>query len=151
MRVRACLALMSAGTVGVSALDAQQPHAAPTDSAQLQGTWTMVSGNAGGMALSPDLVSSMRRVASGNEVTITMSGQLYFKALIVLNPAASPRTIDYHMTGGPTAGATQLGIYELKGDTVRFCFGAPNAPRPVDFTATSGNQRTLSTWVRARP
>ena len=93
----------------------------------------------------------MKRVYAGREVTITMAGQLYFKATITLDTTASPRTIDYHMTGGPTVGAVQLGIYAIAGDTVRFCFAAPGASRPPVFTTVAADGRTLSTWVRVKP
>ena len=111
----------------------------------------MVSGSADGYTLPPSYVQRMRRVFSGREVTVTMGQMLYLKATVVLGGSGVVRTIDYHMTGGPTAGAVQLGIFLIAGDTVRFCFGAPNAARPSDFTTTTGDGRTLSTWVRARP
>ena len=130
-------------------LAAQSASATSSDSASLQGTWSMVAGAADGYQLPPEYVKTMRRIFTGNEVTVTMGGQLFLKATIELNPTASPKTIDYHMTGGPTAGSTQLGIYQISGDTVRFCFGAPNAARPTDFASTLGDRRTLSTWVRS--
>lgn len=103
------------------------------------------------MTMPASMAAGMKRVAVGNEVTITMNDQLYFKATFALNPAASPRTIDYQMTGGPTAGSRQLGIYELQGDTVRFSFAAPNAPRPRTFASVAGDGLTVSTWVRVSP
>jgi uncharacterized protein (TIGR03067 family) len=93
----------------------------------------------------------MLRVFSGSNVTVTMAGSLYFAATVLLNPATAPKGIDYHMTGGFTAGATQLGIYEFRGDTVRFSFASANAPRPADFSARPGDGRTVCTWVRAKP
>ena len=138
------------GSLG-SSLAGQSPSATSADSASLQGTWSMVAGTADGYQLPPEYVKTMRRVFVGNEVTVTMGGQLFLKATVALDPTASPKTIDYHMTGGPTAGSTQLGIYQLAGDTVRFCFSAPNAARPSDFTSTPGDRRTLSTWVRSTP
>jgi uncharacterized protein (TIGR03067 family) len=41
------------------------------------------------------------------------------------------RAIDYDMTEGPTKGEKHLGIYELDGDTVKFCFAAPGKDRPT--------------------
>ncbi len=137
--------------VGVVSLGAQGRTSSASDSARLQGTWTMVSGSADGFALPPDYVKAMKRVFVGSEVTVTMRAELFFKATIRLDADKAPRTIDYQMTGGPTAGAVQLGIYSLSGDTARFCFSAPNAPRPGAFTTTTGDGRTLSTWVRSEP
>lgn len=128
-----------------------QRNPALTDSARLQGTWIMVSGSASGMAMPSSMAAGMKRVAAGHEVTITMNGQLYFKATFTLHPAASPKAIDYLMTGGPTAGSRQLGIYAFHGDTVQFSFGAPGAARPTTFAAAAGDELTVSKWVRVKP
>ena len=144
VRTITLLALTSlSGTLG-----AQTPSPASTDSARLQGAWVMLAGAANGYSLPETYVRNMRRVLTGNEVAVTVGDQLFFKATIALDPTKSPRTIDYHVTGGPTSGAVQLGIYAISGDTARFCFGAPDSARPNEFTTATGDGRTLSTWVR---
>ena len=145
------LAVWAVLSLPVTRLAAQAQPPVPSDSARLQGTWSMVAGSADGYPLPPAYVERMRRVFTGNELTVTSGGTLFFKATVGLDPAHAPKTIDYHMTGGPTAGAVQLGIYRLAGDTVRFCFGGANAPRPMDFSTKAGDGRTLSAWVRAKP
>jgi uncharacterized protein (TIGR03067 family) len=80
--------------------------------------------------------------------TITIAGKVFFKAKFTIDPTKKPRAIDYAMTEGPTKGKTHLGIYELDGDTVKFCFAAPGKDRPTEFTAKEGSQRTLSVWKR---
>jgi uncharacterized protein (TIGR03067 family) len=115
---------------------------------QLEGEWSMVSGEANGQALSKEMVASAKRVAKDGETTITFGGKLYFKAKFSIDATKKPKAIDYEMTEGPTKGKTQLGIYELEGDTVKFCFAAPGKDRPTEFTAKEGSQRTLSVWSR---
>jgi len=133
----------------VAAVPLSAQQRAPSDSARLQGHWTMVSGSAGGYPMPPEMLSTMKRFAAGNEVTITMNEAVYFKATFKLNSAGTPRAIDYQMTAGPTAGSAQLGIYEISGDTVRFSFASPGKPRPQNFDA--GGDRTVSVWVKVRP
>jgi uncharacterized protein (TIGR03067 family) len=116
--------------------------------AQLDGEWTMVSGEANGMAMPEATVKTGKRVAKDGETTITFGGQVYLKAKFSIYPGKKPKVIDYTMTEGPTKGKTHLGIYELEGDTVKFCFAAPGQVRPTDFTAKKGSQRTLSVWKR---
>jgi uncharacterized protein (TIGR03067 family) len=116
--------------------------------AQLEGEWSMVSAEANGLSLPKETVESGKRVAKDGETTITIGGQVYFKARFTIDPTKKPKAIDYKMTEGPTKGKTHLGIYELDGDTVKFCFAAPDKDRPTDFTAKEGSQRTLSVWKR---
>ena len=68
------------------------------------------------------------------------------RATYTTDPAK--KTIDLVNTIGPRKGKTQLGIYELDGDTVKFCFAGPGKDRPTEFTANDGSQRTLSAWKR---
>jgi uncharacterized protein (TIGR03067 family) len=96
------------------------------------------------------MVATGKRVAKDGETTISMSGQLYFKAKFSIDPTKKPKAIDYVMTDGPTKGKTHLGIYELDGDTVKFCFAAPGKDRPTEFTAKDGSQNTLSVWKREK-
>jgi uncharacterized protein (TIGR03067 family) len=118
--------------------------------ALLEGEWSMVSGEANGLSMPKETVESGKRVAKDGVTTITISGQIYLKAKFSIDPTKKPRAIDYTMTEGPTKGKTHLGIYELDGDTVKFCFAAPGKDRPTDFTAKEGSERTLSVWKREK-
>jgi uncharacterized protein (TIGR03067 family) len=130
----------------VSAAGAEVP--VKKEMALLDGEWSMVSGEANGVSLPKETVASGKRMARDGETTITFGGQVYFKARFTIDPTKKPKAIDYAMTEGPTKGQTHLGIYELDGDTVKFCFAAPGKERPTDFTAREGSQRTLSVWKR---
>jgi uncharacterized protein (TIGR03067 family) len=121
------------------------------DMAQLQGEWSMVSGSADGQPMPDEMRKLMKRVCKGDEATVTMGAQVYLKAKITIDPSKKPKTIDYQMTDGVTKGKTQLGIYELDGDTFKSCFSAPVDPRPTDFTSKPGDRRTLSVWKREKP
>jgi uncharacterized protein (TIGR03067 family) len=125
-----------------------EQDAVKKEMALLDGEWSMVSGMASGQAMPPDLAKTGKRTAKDGETSITMGGQIYFKAKFTIDPTKKPKTIDYAMTAGPTAGKTHLGIYELDGDTVKFCFAAPGKERPTDFTAKEGSERTMSIWKR---
>jgi uncharacterized protein (TIGR03067 family) len=118
--------------------------------ARLEGEWTMVSGEANGFSMPEEMVKSGKRVAKDGQTTINIGGRVYFKAKYCIDPAKKPKAIDYTMTEGPTKGKTHLGIYELDGDTVKFCFAVPGKERPTEFTAKEGSQRTLSVWKRVK-
>ncbi len=135
----------------VACARADDSPAVQHDLALLQGEWLMLSGSADGMPMPDQMRSQMKRVCKGDEATTTMAGQLYLKAKITIDPAQKPKTIDYLMTEGFTKGKTQLGIYEIDGDTFRSCFAKPGAERPTDFTTKPGDGRTLSVWKRQKP
>jgi uncharacterized protein (TIGR03067 family) len=129
---------------------AEDSEATKREMAQLQGEWSMVSGSADGQPMPDGIRKQMRRVCKGDEVTTTMGALVILKAKITIEPSKKPKTIDYQMTEGLTKGKTQLGIYELDGDTFRSCFGAPGDPRPADFSTKPGDHRTSTVWKRGK-
>ena len=129
---------------------AEDNQAVKKEMAQLQGEWRMVSGTADGFSIPSEMIPNSKRVCKGDELTATVGGQLVMKARIAIDPSGKPKTIDYDVIDGPTKGKKQLGIYELEGDTVKFCFGSPGAERPPDFTSKAGDGRTLSVWKRKK-
>jgi len=127
---------------------AEDSEAAKKDMAGLQGEWALVSGTADGQPMADGMIKQMKRFCKGDEVTVTLGAQVILKAKISLDAAKKPKTIDYDMTGGVNTGKKQLGIYELEGDSLKACFGAPGAERPADFTSKEGDRRTLTVWKR---
>jgi len=142
--------LIGLAALAISFVWAEENQAVKQDLAKLQGEWTMVSGSADGQPMPDDMLKQMKRVCKGDETTTTMGGQLFIKAKITLDPSKTPKTIDYVMLDGFTKGKTQLGIYEVDGDTFKSCFAAPGAERPTDFTSKPGDRRTLSVWKRQK-
>jgi len=118
---------------------AADEKAVQKDQAQLQGEWTMVSGSRDGQAIPEEFLKGSKRVAKENETTVIVGGQLVMKAKFTLEPSSKPKTIDYAVTDGPNKGKTQLGIYELSGDQVKFCFSVPGGDRPTEFGTKPGD------------
>ena len=114
----------------------------------MQGEWSMVSGSADGFEIPAEMRPTARRICKGNETTVTFGTQLIMQATFTVDPTKKPKAIDYQATDGPTKGETHLGIYEMEGDTIRYCFAAPDGERPADFTSKPGERRTLSVWKR---
>jgi uncharacterized protein (TIGR03067 family) len=143
--------LISLAAVMFSSARAEENDSVKKAMTQLQGEWSMVSGSADGQPMPDQMLQQMKRVCTGDETTTTMGGRVFIKAKITIDPSKKPKTIDYLMTDGFTKGKTQLGIYEVDGDTFRSCFGKPGAERPPDFTSKPGDGRTLSVWKREKP
>lgn len=148
-RTRTAL-LIGLAIVAISPAWAEDKDAIKTDSALLQGEWSMVSGSADGYPVPDSMLADSKRVCKGDETSVVVGGQLIMKAKFTVDPSKQPKTIDYQVIDGPTKGKTHLGIYELNGDTAKFCFGAPGAERPADFASKPGDRRTSSVWKRVK-
>ena len=118
--------------------------------ARLAGEWSMISGERDGYPIPDAFVKTGRRVARGNETTVSFGGQVYLKATYTVDASATPATIDYAILEGPSAGMIQRGIYELTGDTLRVCFSTPGRERPSHLATKAGEGRTLAVWKRNR-
>ncbi len=123
-----------------------QGSAASEDTKAIQGDWTMVSATLNGQTYAG--VSGTRHVA-GDTTTVTVNDQLLMRAIFLLNPSASPKTIDYQILEGATAGSHQVGIYQLSDSTLSFCIASPGGTRPTEFESKAGDGRTCSAWKRA--
>jgi uncharacterized protein (TIGR03067 family) len=139
--------VMAAALCLLVAADEPQ-EAAKKELAKMQGEWSMVSGERDGQEFGKDIVDGAKRMVKGDQVTITVNEQVFLKARITIDPTKKPRTIDYTPTEGDNKGQTMKGIYELTGDTAKFCTAQPGAERPTDFTAKEGSGRTLSVWKK---
>jgi uncharacterized protein (TIGR03067 family) len=118
--------------------------------AQLEGEWTMVSGERDGQPLPDNFLQNAKRVAKDGVSTISFGDRVYMKAKFSIDPTKKPKTIDYEIVEGETKGKKVLGIYEIDGDKVKFCFSTPDKDRPTEFTAKSGSGNTLSVWKRKK-
>jgi uncharacterized protein (TIGR03067 family) len=151
MKIMRITFLIGLAVVSISTAWSADEQAVKQDLAKMQGEWSMVSGSADGQPMPDSMRKHMKRVCKGDETTTTMGGQIFLKARITLDPSKQPKTVDYQMTDGFSKGKTQLGIYEVDGDTFKSCFGKPGAERPADFTSQPGDGRTLSVWRREKP
>lgn len=118
------------------------------DMALLEGEWSMVSGERDGQRIPDDYVKNGKRVSKDGETSVTFGEMLLMKAMFTIDPGKKPKEIDYMVTDGANKGRKQLGIYEIDGDTAKFCFAAPDGKRPTEFTAKEGSNCTLSVWKK---
>ena len=128
--------------------DEAKDIAAKRDVAFLEGQWVMIAGQRDGQVLPRFLLRGATRTAVGNESTVIIGGRLYMRSSYTLDPTKNPKQIDYDVSAGQLAGQKQQGIYEITGNTVRFCFAAPGSPRPTDFSAPAGSGRSYSAFQK---
>ncbi len=123
---------------------------AGSDKDRLQGTWQAVSSQNDGRD-DPD-AQAHRLTFAGETFTIRRDGHVMIKGTFRIDPDKKPKTIDMILTEAPRddqRGKTALGIYELDGDTLKWCVGRPGeGERPKEFAAKDGSRRMFVTLKR---
>lgn len=147
MRGLALLTLLAAGglvSMGISQEDARK------EAERLQGVWQRVSGEVDGKAVPADELAKTTLTIRGDQYTLQMGTQTR-KGTLRVNPATKPRSLELISAEGPNKGKSLLGIYELDGDTFRYCVAAPGKERPASFTSTPGSGQGLYVNKRVKP
>ncbi len=141
-------ALLSLSLLTMSGVAKAQSKAVKDEIAKMGGTWSMVSAERDGQPVPEFLVKTGKREATGNSTSVTVGGSVILKATFTVDPTKKPKTVDYTLTDGKSAGKKQLGIYEFKGDTMKICFASPGAPRPKVYKTKMGDKTTVSVWKK---
>jgi uncharacterized protein (TIGR03067 family) len=115
----------------------------PTDLERLQGSWRIASLEVDGRAIP----AAGSIVVKGRRFTATDLESVY-EGEMVLHPSATPRRLDLKFDAGPEKGNTNLGIYEIKGDTWRLCLATRGDARPPGFATKPGSGYALETLIR---
>ena len=128
MRTLLALALVA------SAVAAPVPKAVKKqdDAALLEGRWVGVTTDTGG-GPNPD-PERWLEITDGKFSTGIGSTRGYDGRTLRLDPSASPKHLDVNNTRG----GFHLGIYELDGDTLRWCESSSATTRPTEIKAANG-------------
>lgn len=109
-------------------------RSADDDRQQLVGTWAGgVEGGAKGHKLT---ITESQITGTQNETKDLGEGTF------VIDKAKKPWHLDATATKGRAKGSVYNGIYEIKGDTLRWCVATPGKERPEKFD-TGGSQFLL--------
>jgi uncharacterized protein (TIGR03067 family) len=66
------------------------------------------------------------------------------------DPGKTPKTVDATYTSGSLKGKKVLGIYEIEGETIRFCYAEAGKDRPKEFATKAGSGLTLFVLKRLK-
>ena len=113
----------------------------------LQGTWTIAALELDGQTVGP--IGDARIVIKGSGFTSTGMGDEY-AGTITLDSSVSPARIDMKFESGPEKGNTNLGIYELDGDSWRICLATRGAVRPAKFVSPPDSGIAVENLVRGK-
>ncbi len=118
-----------------------------TDIETLQGVWNIVSLEMDGRTLPATAITGAKIAIQGDRFTSTGMGATY-EGTIEADPTTTPKTFNMNFTSGPEKGNTNLGIYELAGDTWRICLATRGTTRPTRFAAEPGTGIALEVLQR---
>jgi uncharacterized protein (TIGR03067 family) len=103
------------------------------DAKALQGTWTVVSFQAGSDKL-PDHRKPTELVVKDD--TLTLKAEAKDEGgTFKLNMAKKPKELDLTLKDGDSKPELALFIYDLDGDNLKLCWRKPGGARPTAFTA----------------
>ena len=111
--MRTWLVTLVASLCVATAIAAQKPDAVPKEMEPLQGTWyDAINGN----ATPGDTAVAISGSKSSSEIVDSAVDET---GLFRIDAAKSPMTVNLVIETGDSAGRTQLGIFDVKGDILR--------------------------------
>jgi uncharacterized protein (TIGR03067 family) len=115
---------------------------------KLQGTWLTVSLVSNGKTvvdenLPPKPGPITKVVYEGSKWRVTVGEKTVATGTWKIDPAKNPKEIDIMDESGMINDKTKLAIYELEGDTFKYCIGLAGKPRPTEFSAKEGSDTAL--------
>ena len=123
--------------------------------ATLQGTWRAISSEMDGEKQPDDDVRQHTLVFSGDTLVINKNGEKVMKGSVKIDPAQKPAHIDFKLEENPAnpddVGKSLTGIYEVKGDEMKWCFVLPDrSDRPKEFKSEVGSGQINATLKREK-
>ncbi len=107
----------------------------------LQGTWTVFSSEQDGEKRRDlDEVKKMRLTIKNDKWSLEYHNNVKDKhvATLKLDPTQKPKAVDLKFSEGLLTGETQMAIYELNGDNLKFCLPGESMQRPKNFDSREG-------------
>jgi len=144
---------LTALVVGLLLGAEQKKGDAKKDQEALQGTWKVVTVEHDGKAEKDpgDFVMTF----SKDTFTVKKGDEVIVKGTFRLDPAKKPRAIDMAIKEAKKEqdnGKEVHGIYELDGDSLKWCAAEPGeTDRPKEFATRSGGKHILATFTRGKP
>lgn len=115
-----------------------------------QGTWKQTAATASGELVDKAMLNTHLRLTGdkyeildpANDNAVIETGT--FK----LDDTTSPKQLTWTPTNGENKGKSTRAIYELDGDTMKYCYNQPGSPRPTEMTSTAENGNVVLTQQR---
>jgi uncharacterized protein (TIGR03067 family) len=130
------------------------PSAGQDDVARLQGTWRTVSLVNDGKVLVGENVPpkgpATKLAYAGDRWLIQVGDKTIASGIFKVDATKAPKEIDILDESGTQNDKAKLGIYELDGDTYRYCLAPAGKPRPAEFASQEGSGYSLGVSKREK-
>lgn len=126
--------------------EAEKKEADKQETDDPEGTWTSSSiTDRGKQVRAVAGYESIVSLKKDGTYTETIHNQVVEEGTYKTNPSKSPKEIDMEVTKGPDKGKKKLGIYELKGDTLKLTVAlAGEKERPAKFEGDKYQEMVFS-------
>lgn len=135
------LALLTSSAVADDAKD---------DLKALEGTWNLIYFERDGKEVK--LQNDTKAINTGDKFIVKRGDQVIAAGTMKVDPAKKPKASETTYTEGPDKGKTFKGIYQIDGDTTKFCrAGTPEDDWPTEFKSKAGSGQFVAVYKRAKP
>ncbi|HEY1375288.1 MAG TPA: TIGR03067 domain-containing protein [Gemmataceae bacterium] len=150
-----CVLLLATGAL-LAADGPGQGDAARGDLDKLRGTWLIVSLVNNGKTVVDDKTPpkegpATKLVYEGTKWMIKVGDRTVANGVFAIDATKTPKQIDIMDESGVKNDKTKLGIYEIAGDTYKYCLAPAGKPRPKDFSSKEGTGDSLGVMKREKP
>ncbi len=123
---------------------------APKSDKDLEGDWKVVSVVHRLLDDTPPSIQDDTVLSIKGGVATVKVGKESFSGTINVDTSKNPRTFDLTVQAGEYKVKPVYGLYEVKGDDLRFCLGQPGAARPKQLVPDLPTDEFLFTMVRVK-
>ena len=99
----------------------------------MAGTWKLAAYEVNGNK--HDLANRFLTIDRDGKMTVQQNGKTIAEYTSEIDPTKTPKTMDKTYAIGKGRRRITLAIYELKGDTLKFCYDDPGGARPTEFSS----------------
>lgn len=135
---------LTMGGLSVGAEDAKD------DLKAMQGTWELTYLERDGKEVK--LQVSTKAINTGDKFVVKRGDEVVAAGSFKFDATKKPKASETTYTEGPDKGKTFKGIYQIDGDTMKFCrAGSPEDERPTEFKTKPGSKQFSAAYKRVKP
>jgi uncharacterized protein (TIGR03067 family) len=115
-----------------------------------QGTWLFDFQVVDGEKVPAERLKGATITLKGDKFTVKLGDEVTQAGTFKVDLSKSPKTVDATISEGEGKGTVWLGIVQLDGDTLKFCFDPKGKKRPTEFKSAPGSGLLLNVHKRAK-